>query len=111
MSAVKANNNQDTYKAAAVTLIVFGILYLADKLVHFASVGLSWVMNKDYFLLYTAIIFLIFKRDKSVGLVLAGLWLILNFDLITALLGTMSAYLLPLVLLLAGIILYWLATR
>ena len=48
MSAVKANNNQDTYKAAAVTLIVFGILYLADKLVHFASVGLSWVMNKVF---------------------------------------------------------------
>jgi len=57
------------------------------------------------------VIFLIFKRDKSVGLVLIGLWLILNFGLITALLGTMSAYLLPVTLLVLGIILYWLATR
>ena len=100
-----------TYRATAVTLIVFGILYLVDKLIHFSSIGLPWVMNKDNFLLYTAVIFLIFKRDKSVGLVLIGLWLILNFGLITALLGTMSAYLLPVTLLVLGIILYWLATR
>ena len=115
MSAAKANNNRDTYKATAITLIVFGILYLIDKLVHFSAIGLPWVicqvMNKDNFLLYTAVVFLLFKHDKSVGLVLTGLWLILNFGLITALLGTMSAYLLPLALLVLGAILYWLATR
>lgn len=111
MSAAKANNNRDTYRATAITLMVFGILYLVDKLVHFSSMGLPWVMNKDNFLLYTAVIFLLFKHDKSVGLVLTGLWLVLNFGLITTLLGTMSAYLLPLALLLIGIILYWLSTR
>ena len=47
MSAAKANNNRDTYKATAITLIVFGILYLVDKLVHFSAIGLPWVMNKD----------------------------------------------------------------
>ena len=111
MSAATANNNSDTYKDTGVTLIVFGVLYLVDKMIHFASIGLPWVMNKDNFLLYTAVIFLLFKHDKSVGLVLAGLWLVLNFGLITALLGTMSAYLLPVALLLIGIILYFLATR
>ena len=111
MSAAKSNNNRDTYKATAITLIVFGILYLLDKLVHFASIGLPWVMDKDNFLLYTAIIFLLFKNDKSVGLVLLGLWLVLNFGLISALLGTMSAYLLPVALLVLGAILYWMATR
>lgn len=111
MSAAKANNNRDTYKATAITLILFGILYLADKLIHFAALGLPWVMNKDNFLLYMAVVFLLFKHDKSVGLVLAGLWVVLNFGLITALLGTMSAYLLPLALLVIGILLYWLATR
>ena len=75
MSAAKANNNKDTYKATAITLIVFGVLYLADKLLHFSTLGLSWVMNRDNFLLYTAVIFLLFKNDKSVGLVLTGLWL------------------------------------
>ena len=109
MSAAKANNNKDTYKATAITLIVFGVLYLADKLLHFSTLGLSWVMNRDNFLLYTAII--LFKHDKSVGLVLIGLWLILNFGLITALLGTMSAYLLPIALLVVGGILYLVSTR
>ena len=89
----------------------FGVLYLADKLLHFSTLGLSWVMNRDNFLLYTAVIFLLFKNDKSVGLVLTGLWLILNFGLITALLGTMSAYLLPVALLVVGGILYLVSTR
>ena len=35
MSAAKANNNKDTYKATAITLIVFGVLYLADKFIAF----------------------------------------------------------------------------
>ena len=111
MSATRANNNSDTYKATAITLIVFGILYLLDKLVPFAAIGLPWVMDKDNFLLYTAVIFLLFNHDKSVGLVLAGLWLVLNFGLITALLGTMSAYLLPVALLVIGGILYVISTR
>lgn len=111
MSAAKANNNRDTYKATGITLIMFGILYLIDKLVHFASIGLPWVMQKDNFLLYASIVFLLFKHDKSVGLVLLGLWAILNLGLITSLIGTMSAYLLPLALLIVGGILYWLATR
>ena len=111
MGAAKANNGKDTYMATAVSFIVIGALFLIDKLIHFSSLGLPWVMNKDNFLLYTAVIFLLFKHDKSVGLVLIGLWLILNFGLITALLGTMSAYLLPLALLALGAILYWLATR
>ena len=68
-------------------------------------------MNKDNFLLYTALIFLLLKHDKSVGLVLIGLWVVLNFGLITALLGTMSAYLLPVALLLIGIIIYFISTR
>ena len=50
MSAVKANN-KDTYKATAVTLIVMGVLYLIDKLIHFSTLGIPWVMNKDNLLL------------------------------------------------------------
>ncbi len=106
-----AKNNKDTYKATAVTLIVLGILYLFDKFIHFSSIGLPWVMNKDNILLYTAIIFLFLKRDKSVGLVLVGLWLVMNINLIIALLGSMSAYLLPIALLVVGGILYLVSTR
>lgn len=111
MSAAKANNNKDTYKATAVTLIVLGLLYLIDKLIPFSAIGLPWVMNKDNFLLYTAVIFLFLKHDKSVGLVLVGLWLVMNIGLIISLLGAMSAYLLPLALLVIGGILYLISTR
>ena len=111
MSAAKANNNRDTYKATAITLIVFGILYLVDKLVHFSAIGLPWVMNKDNMLLYAAACFLIFKRDKSIGFVLLGLWLVMNISLVISLLGSLSGYLLPLTLLIVGIILFWFAKR
>lgn len=66
MGAAKANNSKDTYLATAVTFIVIGALYLIDKLIHFSSIGLPWVMNKDNMLLYASICFLIFKRDKSI---------------------------------------------
>lgn len=43
MGAAKANNNRDTYRATAVTLIVFGILYLDGQIDTFSSIGLPWV--------------------------------------------------------------------
>ena len=106
-----AVNHKDTYKASAIFLIVMGILYLVDKLIGFASYGLPWVMQKDNLLLYAAVIFLWFKTDKSVGIVLAGIWLILNIGLVISLLGQMSAYLLHASLLIIGVILYLVSTR
>ena len=47
MGAAKASNSKDTYLATAVTFIVIGALYLIDKLIHFSTLGLPWVMNKD----------------------------------------------------------------
>ena len=94
MGAAKANNSKDTYLATAVTFIVIGALFLIDKLIHFSSIGLPWVMNKDNMLLYASICFLIFKRDKSIGFVLP-----------------LSGYLLPLTLLIIGIVLFWFAKR
>ena len=55
MATAKANNHKDTYKATAVSLIVIGLLFLIDKFIHFASIGLPWVMNKDNLLLYASI--------------------------------------------------------
>ena len=106
MGAAKANNSKDTYLATAVTFIVIGALYLIDKLIHFSSIGLPWVMNKD-----ASICFLIFKRDKSIGFVLLGLWLVMNIGLVMSLLGSLSGYLLPLTLLIIGIVLFWFAKR
>ena len=113
-----AVNHKDTYKASAVFLIVMGMLYLDFARFHpGGSLGKRLltkarnVMQKDNLLLYAAVIFLWFKADKSVGIVLAGIWLILNIGLVIALLGQMSAYLLPAALLLVGVILYLVSTR
>lgn len=111
MGAASANNSKDTYMATAITFIVIGALFLMDKLIHFASIGLPWVMNRDNLLLYASLSFLIFKRDKSIGLVLLGLWLVVNIGLVMSLLGSLSGYLLPLTLLIIGIILFWIAKR
>lgn len=107
----KASNHKDTYRATAIFLALMGILYLADRLIGFAAHGLPWVMQKDTMLLYAAVIFLWFKADKSVGIILAGIWLIQNISLVISLLGQMSGYLLPVALLLIGILLYWLSSR
>lgn len=108
---VKATNHKDTYQATAVFLVLMGILYLFDKWVGFSSLGLPWVMQKDTMLLYAAVVFLWFKTDKSVGIILAGIWLIQNIGLVTALLGQMSSYLLPAALLLIGGILYLVSSK
>lgn len=109
--AAKVSNHKDTYRATAVFLALMGVLYLADKLVGFSAHGLPWVMQKDTMLLYAAAVFLWFKADKSVGILLAGIWLIQNIGLVIALLGQLSGYLLPLALLLVGVLLYWLSSR
>ena len=50
-------------------------------------------------------------RDKSIGFVLLGLWLVMNIGLVMSLLGSLSGYLLPLTLLIIGIVLFWFAKR
>lgn len=106
-----ATDNKDTYRATAVFLVVTGVLYLIDKWLGFGNMGLSWIMRKDMMLLYASVIFLWFKRDKSVGIILAGIWLIQNIGLVVSLLGQISSYLLPAALLLIGLLLYFLSSR
>lgn len=109
--AAKTSSQKDTYRATAVFLVLMGVLYLLDKWIGFSGQGLGWLMQKDTMLLYAAGTFLWFKSDKSVGLILAGIWLIQNIALVTALLGQVSGLLLPLTLLLLGVLLYWLSSR
>ena len=107
----KATNHKDTNQATAVLLIFLGALYLLDRWLNFGSLGLPWLMRKDMMLLYAAVIFLWFKSDKSVGIILAGLWLIQNIGLVVSLLGQVSSFLLPAALLLVGILLYFFSSR
>lgn len=111
MAAVKATGHKDTCMAAAMTFIIIGLLFFIDKQFSFASFGLPWVMHKDNLVLYAAACFLIFKRDKTIGFILLGIWLVMNFGMIMSLLGSLSGYLLPLALLITGIVLFFIAKR
>ena len=88
--ATATGKHKDTYRATAGFLVLTGLLYLIDKWVGFGHLGMPWVMEKDTMLLYAAVIFLWFKSDKSVGLILLGIWLIQNIGLVISLLGQMS---------------------
>lgn len=110
MSAMKATN-RDTYRASGITLILIGALYLLEKFVNFSALGIPWVTNTSYIILYAAIIFLLFKRDKTVGVVLLCFWLIFNMNFLGVYIGSLSGYILPLVLLVAGLIFYIVSRR
>ena len=109
--AAASGKHKDTYRATAVFLVLTGLLYLIDKWVGFGHLGLPWVLQKDTMLLYATIIFLWFKSDKSVGIILLGIWLIQNIGLVISLLGQMSTFLLPATLLVIGVLLYFLSSR
>ncbi len=106
-----ASNHKDTYLATAITLMVVGMIFLIDRLIGLSAHGFGWLADRNNLLLFTSVIFLIFKRDKSIGIILLVLWAILNIGLIVSLLGQLSSYLLPIVLLVAGLVLYLMYRR
>ena len=109
--AAASGKHKDTYRATAVFLVLTGLLYLIDTKKKDALLCEKKEMQQDTMLLYAAIIFLWFKSDKSVGLILLGIWLIQNIGLVISLLGQMSTFLLPATLLVIGVLLYFLSSR
>lgn len=107
----KTINNRDTYKATSITCLLIGTLLLVNKFISFQSMGLAWVMDKNNFILYAGIIFLLFKRDKTIGVVLTAIWLLINIGVVMGVLGALSAYILPITLLIIGGALYFASTK
>ena len=110
MSMAQAER-KDTYLATAITLMVMGGPFLLDTFLHIAVPGHGGLVVKSNLLLFAAVIFLLVKREKTVGILLLIIWAILNIGLIISLLGQLSGYLLPLALLLIGVILLYMYKR
>lgn len=106
-----SQNHKDTYLATSITLMVAGVIFMLDRWLNLSSLGYGWLASKDNLLLFAALIFLIVKSDKSVGIILLAIWIVLNMNLIVALLGHLSGYLLPLTLFLVGLLLFYLYKR
>lgn len=105
------SEHKDNYLATGITLLAIGGLFMLDKFLHFASHGYGWLMDKSNLLLFAAIVFLLVKREKTVGILLLLIWAIINIGLIVNLLGQLSGYLLPLALLVIGIVLLYMYRR
>lgn len=97
---------RDTCSATAISLLYIGLLKLADKFFGLSSVGLEFLLTQRYLLLSIVIIFLIFKKDKSFGILMFVIWFILNIGFVVAMLGNISGYLFPLILVVSGGLLF-----
>lgn len=97
--------------AWGVTLLAFGILILLDKTgVTDALPFSNFIQSIGTYFLVAGIIFLIYRKEKTLGLVFTIIGLIIHFD---AFFGWMKNYrnlLLPIALLVIGLILI-LSTR
>ncbi len=109
--ARNTQEQQENYRALAFSLILIGVLILIDRLIGFSDPGAGWIMRRTNFLLYIGAIFLVVKKDKSIGLILGGIWIVLNLGKVFALLGSLSAYVLPVALLAGGVLFYILSRK
>ena len=103
------NSNQSDKMAWGMTLIVFGALILLDKLgitakLPFASFLQSAESAGTYFL-SAGIIFLIYKREKTMGIVLSAIGVIIHSDLFFGWMHAYRSLLVPIALLVVGLIL------
>lgn len=97
-----ASKGNDSYAAVGTTMLLFGILFLINTVYPFSRMGLGWIIDIDNLILYAAIVFLILKKEKNVGIILSLIWLMLNFGMIIDLLGSVSSYVIPVSLILVG---------
>lgn len=92
--------------AWGVTLLVFGLLILLDKTgVTDALPFTSFIQSIGTYFLAAGIVFLIYKREKTFGLVLTIIGLIIHSDVFFGWMKNYRNLLLPIALLVIGLIL------
>lgn len=108
-----ANTNRSSDKLAwGVVLIAFGILILVDRLNLFAdSAVITFLHSPGTYFLLAGIIFLIFKPEKMLGIVLTAVGLIIHSDLFFGWMTSYRSYMIPVILLIVGIIMVLNARR
>ena len=92
--------------AWGVTFLVFGILIMLDKLgITQALPFAGFLTDTGTYFLAAGIIFLIYKTDKTLGLVFTVIGLIIHSDLFFGWMHTYRKLMLPIALLAVGLIL------
>ncbi len=96
---------KDSRLAWGVTLLLFGILFLLKQLGVFSPEVASIIYNSKNYPVYIGVIFLICYSNKSVGLILLGIGLLLRLSDIIKFTAEFSNYVWPALLIVAGVIL------
>ncbi|NLX80019.1 MAG: hypothetical protein GXZ03_00410 [Proteiniphilum sp.] len=100
------NSNQSDKMAWGMTLLVFGALILLDKLGITAKLPFaSFLQSAGTYFLSAGIIFLIYKREKTMGIVLSAIGVIIHSDLFFGWMHAYRSLLVPIALLVVGLIL------
>lgn len=89
--------------AWGVVLIAFGILILLDRLNIFADSNvMTFIHSPGTYFLVAGIIFLIFKSEKMLGIVLTAVGLIIHSDLFFGWMTSYRSYMIPVILIIVG---------
>lgn len=108
-----ANINKQSDKLAwGIILIVFGILISLNRIgIQADNAVLAFINSPGTYSLLAGIIFLIFKREKTLGIVFTVVGLIIHSDLFFGWMHSYRSYFVPIVLVVIGVIMVLNARR
>lgn len=106
-----ASSSKRSGLAIGAVILLYGFLFLINTLYPFSKLGLGWILKVDNLILYAAILFLFLKKDKTDGAILALIWILVNFQFVIELLGSMSGYVIPGLFVIVGLFLVVRALR
>lgn len=91
--------------AYGLTILVFGVLFLLDKVGILARIpyGKEFISIGSLFLV-AGIIFLLTKTEKKMGIIFTGIGVVINSDLFFGWMRSYSSLIVPIVLIVVGLI-------
>jgi hypothetical protein len=110
----KALQQKDSRLALGLTLLLIGLLFLADKVGFFSMFPSSVrdiIMDWRNFFFYAGVIFMFAKKDKMPGLILIILGIAFYFKSIFGYLKGLGDLIGPVILIVAGAVFVYLARK
>lgn len=98
-----ANNNTNDRLSYGITILIFGILFLLDKINALTVIPFNLISVGSFFLI-AGIVFLCTQPKKVLGWVFLGIGVLLNADLFFGWMKSYSNLIVPIGLIIAGIV-------
>lgn len=95
-----------------LTIMVFGLLYLIDKIGILSKIPYGdRLLNIGSLFLIAGIIFLCTKAEKKIGLIFTGIGIVINSDLFFGWMHSYSNLIVPILLIAVGLVMVLTAKR